>query len=191
MTTVIDGTTGSSIAGNSTVVGDLTVNGAIQAGGVTTNIYPIVIDTAVTASGTSVDFTGIPSWVKRITVMLRTVGTNGSSNLLIQLGAGSITSTGYSSAAWSANTQNVASTIGMLQTAQKPSTSVINGLSVITNISGNAWVESHTFGDQSASFFTSVGGGSIGLSGVLDRIRITTVNGTDAFNAGTINILYE
>jgi hypothetical protein len=34
-------------------------------------------------------------------------------------------------------------------------------------------------------------GGSVTLSGTLDRVRITTVSGTDTFDAGSINILYE
>jgi hypothetical protein len=33
--------------------------------------------------------------------------------------------------------------------------------------------------------------GTKSLSATLDRIRITTVNGTDTFDAGSINILYE
>ena len=33
--------------------------------------------------------------------------------------------------------------------------------------------------------------GRVTLSGALDRVRVTTVNGTDTFDAGSINILYE
>ena len=50
-----------------------------------------------TTSGTSITFTGIPSWVKRITVMFNGVSTSGTSPVQIQLGAGSVTTTGYSS----------------------------------------------------------------------------------------------
>jgi hypothetical protein len=58
----------------------------------------IVSGTAVAStSGTSIDFTGIPSWVKRVTVMFSGFSTNGTSNYLVQLGAGSVTSTGYTS----------------------------------------------------------------------------------------------
>ena len=35
------------------------------------------------------------------------------------------------------------------------------------------------------------GGGNVTLGGALDRIRVTTVNGTDLFDAGSINIMYE
>lgn len=46
-------------------------------------------------SGTAIDFTGIPSWVKRITVMFSGVSTNGTSVPQIQVGAGSVTTSGY------------------------------------------------------------------------------------------------
>jgi hypothetical protein len=36
-----------------------------------------------------------------------------------------------------------------------------------------------------------VAGNALALGGVLDRVRLTTVNGTDTFDAGTVNILYE
>jgi hypothetical protein len=37
----------------------------------------------------------------------------------------------------------------------------------------------------------TIGTGSLALGGTLDRVRITTVNGTDTFDAGSINIMYE
>jgi hypothetical protein len=36
-----------------------------------------------------------------------------------------------------------------------------------------------------------MGGFQVSLSGTLDRIRLTTVNGSDTFDAGSINIIYE
>ena len=48
-------------------------------------------------SGTSIDFTSIPSWVKRITLMFNGVSTNGTSNYQIQIGSGSVTTSGYTS----------------------------------------------------------------------------------------------
>ena len=58
----------------------------------------ITSGTAVAStSGTSIDFTGIPSWAKRITVMFNGVSTNGTSQQLIQIGSGSVNATGYSS----------------------------------------------------------------------------------------------
>lgn len=168
-----------------------TFSGAVQASGVATNIYPIVSGTAVAStSGTSIDFTGIPSWVKRITVMFSGVSTNGTSNYIVQIGSGSITTTGYLSG--SSRCANGAVGYSTYTTGFGLNVVAVadfcSGSMVLTNISGNSWVSAH------ALYTTSValgGGGNLSLSGTLDRIRITTVNGTDTFDAGSINILYE
>jgi hypothetical protein len=70
------------------------------------------------------------------------------------------------------------------------SSSLRNGHAVITLITGNTWVCS-TNTSYSNTGFSALSGGNIALSGTIDRLRITTVNGTDAFDAGSINILYE
>lgn len=152
----------------------------------------LVSGTSVTASGTSVDFTSIPSWVKRITVMFAGVSTNGTSGLLVQIGAGSVTTTGYIST--SLLVSNANSTAGLNSTAgfvvySNSAAYVISGSVVISNISTNTWVSNHTV--KNSTTLCSFGGGDIALSGTLDRIRITTVNGTDTFDAGSINIMYE
>jgi len=148
-------------------------------------------------SGTSIDFTGIPSWVKRITVMFSGVSTNGTSNLLVQIGSGSVSNTGYDSGAWSANSVNAGSTAGFILNGGN----VVAGCSfsgcitlVLSNSSTNLWVSAGTLGQSTVPASNGAGnvsGGNKALSGALDRIRITTVNGTDTFDAGSINILYE
>ena len=142
-------------------------------------------------SGTSIDFTGIPSWAKRITVMLNGVSTNGVSPKLIQLGSTTITTTGYLSAGGTtSSTGNLvtASTVGMLINSTL-ATEIISGVIVLSNVSGNLWVASGNGKVSALNVFTT--GGDITLAGVLDRIRITTTNGTDTFDAGSINIMYE
>ena len=157
----------------------------------------ITSGTAVTASGTQVNFTGIPSWVKRITVMFNGVSTNGTSQTIIQLGdSGGIENTGYNSAG--AQVYNSAGGAFAYTTgfglANNISTQVLSGSFQITNFSGNIWVISGNANSpvagagNLAGFFT---GGNKELSATLDRIRITNVNGTDTFDAGSINILYE
>ncbi len=60
------------------------------------SVQPLVSGTSQnTTSGTSIDFTSIPSWVRRITVLYNGVSTSGSSALIVQIGAGSIIATGY------------------------------------------------------------------------------------------------
>lgn len=154
----------------------------------------IVSGTAVTATGTAVDFTGIPSWVKRVTVMFNGVSLNGSSSLLIQVGAGSIISSGYSSSSCAAvsgqASGGLSSTAGFTLYMGAP-TNIISGQMVIINSTSTIWNAGHFVGYTNASASASGGGLSPSLSGALDRIRITTVNGTDTFDAGTINIIYE
>ena len=155
-------------------------------------LAPIVSGTAVTASGTSVDFTGIPSWVKRITIVWNGVSTNGSSSPLVQLGdSGGFETTGYlgSGSLIVATVASSTFTTGFGERSQDAA-AIRYGSWVITNISGNTWVCSGVLG-RSDGGATSVTGGTKTLSDTLTQVRITTVNGTDTFDAGTINILYE
>jgi hypothetical protein len=162
----------------------------------TTTLTPsniIKSGTAVAStSGTSIDFTGLPSWVKRVTVMFSGVSTNGSSVFLIQLGSGSVTTTGYVSTGISSGAGGSAittSTAGMAVSGNNANTFSQVGSVIIANVSSNSWV-AFGYGLQATTQTTGMGG-SVTLSGALDRVRITTVNGTDTFDAGTINILYE
>jgi hypothetical protein len=155
----------------------------------------ITAGTAVAStSGTSIDFTSIPSWVKKITVMFTAVSTNGSSIPQIQLGSGSFTTSGYLgnsfiSASGSAGVGSVNSA-GFLIGGNGGAGYSRTGIMTINLLTGNTWVSSHSMGDN-VNNYVYWGGGSIALGGTLDRVRITTVNGTDTFDAGTINILYE
>jgi hypothetical protein len=145
-------------------------------------------------SGTSIDFTSIPSWVKRITVMLNGISTSGTSaNYLIQLGSGSVTTTGYTGqGGYILNTtasSNVASTSGIVF-ANAGIVSLLYGQCVLTLQTGNTWVGCVN-ASQTGTTCVMWSSGSVSLGGALDRIRITTANGTDTFDAGSINILYE
>jgi hypothetical protein len=145
--------------------------------------------TAVTASGTSVDFTGIPIGATRITVMFSGVSTNGTSNYLIQLGdSGGVETTGYISSSSNQLGTVVNSTAGYIITVGSAA-AVVSGIAVITSIANNIWVNLSTLKLTATSMAYNAGDKT--LSDTLDRIRITTVNGTDTFDAGTINILYE
>ena len=152
--------------------------------------------TAVTASGTSVDFTGIPSWVKRITVMLNGVSSNGSSSYQVQLGdSGGIETTGYSSASAyvGSSTGGTNSTTGLLINTSINSSNTFAGAIYISKLSGNTYVATSNliYDTTSPTSFVVLSAGTKTLFDTLDRLRITTVNGTDTFDAGTINILYE
>jgi len=165
-----------------------TITGTSVRGGITSG-------TAVAStSGTSIDFTSIPSYVKRITVMFNGVSTNGTSNYRIQFGAGSNQTTGYNSNCLTASSVAAATTanatagfdLGSISTAG----ATLYGSAIFSLLGSNGWVCQGQFsniGDNRSHYPA----GAVTLSGTLDRVRITTVNGTDTFDAGSINILYE
>jgi hypothetical protein len=153
----------------------------------------IVQATAVAStSGTSIDFTGLPSWIKRVTVMFSGVSLSGTANPLIQIGAGSVTTSGYISSgaavAGAGSTGMLSSTTGFVMNSSGAA-NVVSGHMVITTLGSNVWVSSHSA--KYSTTFCLFGGGDITLGGTLDRVRITTTNGTDTFDAGSINIMYE
>ena len=156
----------------------------------TGTLAPLISGTAVSASGTSVDFTGIPSWVKRITVMISGVSVSGSSSPLVQLGSGSITTTGYlGGGQYGTNYPSFSSGFIINQNITASSNTIAHV--TLTLVSGNTWLGSSISNISIGANTMQFGVGSIALGGTLDRVRITTVNGTDTFDAGTINILYE
>ena len=170
--------------------------------GTPTGVGVLTSGTAVAStSGTSIDFTSIPSWVKCITVMFEGVSTNGSSLPVIQLGdSGGIENTGYASQGTmcGGNTYFPSSTSTssflIADTGYSQASSTYTGSIVITNISSNTFISSSVIDMRNrvgTNPVIGLGSGSKSLSATLDRVRITTVNGTDTFDAGSINIMYE
>lgn len=162
-----------------------------------TTVATTTSTTQASTSGTAVNFTGIPSGVKSIIVTFSGVsqaGSGTSSLFQIQIGSGSISTTGYAGVSSLIGASGVASSqypgAGFyLFFSPASASNITNGSLIITNISGNIWVGSGTFGLENATLSTVTNGKNT-LSGVLDRLRVTTVGGTDAFNAGSINITY-
>ena len=141
-------------------------------------------------SGTSIDFNSIPSWVKRITVMFNGVSTNGTSYVIVQLGdAGGVETTSYIGNSQQGGSP-VAFSTGFLISTAADASAVRYGAISITLIGSNAWTVQGVIADTNNNWTTPLAGVKT-LSATLDRVRITTVNGTDAFDAGSINIFYE
>jgi len=208
MSVVINGTTGitspSPFVLEGSTSGTVTVAAPAVAGtntqtlvAVTGTLAPVVSGTAVAStSGTSIDFTNIPSWVKRITVMLAGVSLTTTASVIgIRIGAGSFDTSGYvggyglSNSGGSASAAAATAQFSMLSLNAAADT--FHGSATLSLIASNQWVLSGVFfrdGAIDASYMTA---GSKTLSDVLTTVRITTVNGTDQFDAGTINILYE
>jgi hypothetical protein len=128
--------------------------------------------------------------------MFNGVSTSGTSQVQMQIGSGSFSTSGYSSgASYGSGTGQFAGTITsgfILESTGSASVSALRYGSVIfTLFSGTTWVsQGNTYANSSVQV-SACAGVSPSLSGALDRIRITTINGTDTFDAGSINISYE
>lgn len=152
---------------------------------------------AASTSGTSVDFTSIPAWVKRITLSLAGVSTTGTSPLMVQIGdSGGVETSGYAgshdvilnASATQAGLFSSGFTLGPNSAASQ----IYHGAVVLSLLDAatNTWAVSINVGLSSVAA-TIHGAGSKSLSATLDRIRLTTSGGTDTFDAGSVNIVYE
>ncbi|MCH9834593.1 hypothetical protein K0U83_02980, partial [bacterium] len=144
----------------------------------------LTLATAVSLSGTAVDFTSIPSWVNRVTVMFDQMSTNGSASKLVQLGTSAgVTTSGYrSGGTWyggGSSGQATAVTNGMVIYAPNAA-NITSGPMTLTRMTGNTWtmLVMHCYHDGNGVIS---GAGIVTLADTLDRVRITTANGTDTF----------
>lgn len=153
-----------------------------------TSTTGIKVATALaTTSGTTAAFTSIPANVRRIKVMLAGVSTNGTSSLMVQLGSGSMQTSGYTGAVSYGGTAATHSA-GFIVFNNISAATLASGTVELERVTGNLWVMSCA---TSASGTACIGSGLVTLSGELDRVQLTTVNGTDTFDAGQVNISWE
>jgi len=195
-TTNIKTINGDSVLGS----GDLVVSPALVDGSVTPAklAQPLTLSATVTASGTSVDFTGIPAWVRRITVSFGAVSLSGTASLAIQIGdTGGVETTGYDAGS---NFVSTGAGAPLYSTTRFP----LNGNNVVAHTetysgsvvlalldpSTNTWCI-HGNLSRVASAGVSSCAGQKSLSATLDRVRVTSTNDSDSFDGGKINILYE
>jgi hypothetical protein len=188
---VLSGDTSGSVTLAAPAVAGSTTQTLVPATG---TLAPLISGTAVTASGTSVDFTDIPSWVKRITVMLSGVSTNGTSPIICRIGSGgSVSTSGYvgnRATITNASSVSIIDVSTALHISSSPTTTAQCAATVVwLKVTGNTWVG--TSSSRDAGTVTSTCNSTLDLAGALDIVRVTTNNGTDTFDAGTINILYE
>jgi hypothetical protein len=184
MAITIDGTAGITFPNSTTQSGGAFVAGTSSA---------ITRGTAVDAtSGTAITFTGIPSWVKKVTITLNGVSTSGSSYFALRIGSGSIDTTSYVSSSTVTYGVNLASTQGTSSYViySDVASNALSGSIELINISGNIWIASGVISIYSVNAMITLGGTHT-TSSTLDRVQLTTLNGTDTFDAGSVNILYE
>lgn len=197
---VISGDTSGTITLQAPAVsGSTTINLPASSGTAVVNgVNGVLVSDTVKAStsGANVDFTSIPSWAKKIIVMFNGVSTTGTSTPILQLGtASSFESSGYVATAARINNgvgiAAAAYTAGFGFDTAWGATTTLNGSYILTLLDAatNTWVAQGNF--SGGSTLMQLGSGSKALGGTLTRVRVTTSGGTDTFDAGSINILYE
>jgi len=172
--------------------GNAAILGSMTQGGIATPRM-VVATAQTTTSGTTVDFTSIPSWVKKISILMDSVSTSGTSNLVLQLGAGSVETSGYSSTVvglFNSSTVTASGpTLGFGVGVSGGASDIYTGIITLAKLSGNLWVCSGSLQKTVGNVITTAGSKTLG--GTLDRIRLTATNGSDTFDGGSVNILYE
>ena len=153
-----------------------------------------------TASGTSpIQFTDVPTGVKKITIIFDDVGTDTSGDIVnVQLStSASYVTTGYVST--STRTQNGSTSVsqllssGLIIGVLDNSSKALTGHAVLHNVSGNRWIlsgvcSSTAVGDQNRSWNF---GGFLDLGGTLDKLQILGDDNTYSWDSGQINVMYE
>jgi hypothetical protein len=152
----------------------------------------IDLGSVATTSGTSKGFFDLPDNVVEVIFGIHGVGTNGSSNILLQIGdAGGVENTdyfsGYEGILTSGATGSVTATAGFLLSSMA-NTRLLYGHVRMRRIddSINLWSVSGFLSCDDGTDVNFANGGNKAISAVLDRVQLTTANGTDAFRAGII-----
>jgi hypothetical protein len=161
-------------------------------------IYPLRSATVqATTSGTAIDFTSIPSWVKKITVGFYEISTNGTSPILLQIGdSGGVETTLYAGAGVNAisalASAGVSNSAGFVVCGAVTAASFMSGIATLMLVDPTSfsWVYSVS-GGLTGTANALTGGGAKTLSATLDRLRLTTEGGVNTFDNGVINIMYE
>ena len=157
----------------------------------------IVSGTPITLSGTEADFTGLPSGIKRITIMVHNMSGSGTGIPIIRVGAGGIITSGYLSAQVSVpqgTPGGTANTTGFSMNNSGLAATVLSGTAVLTKLSDYVYTYTGmwgTVGGTGVGIRTNLSSGSIDTGSAVDAIRLTFTNGTDVFDSGAFNIMYE
>ena len=144
----------------------------------------------ITTSGTQALFSGIASGAKFVQVAFDNFSMSGTGHALVQLGdAGGIEATAYQSLGAGAGL-TATSTAGFLLYMNAATGTFVGRMDLmLQNSAAFTWVEAINGYYPSASALAQ-GAGVKSLSAELPQLRVIS-SGTDTFDAGSINILYE
>jgi hypothetical protein len=156
----------------------------------------LTLETAKSATGISVDFTGIPSWARRITLMFVNVSLNNTANMLVRTGtSGGISSTNYASTSnyltGNVGSSSANSTNGFSVTTAATAANSLSGQIVLSNYTGDSWIATGLWDFSNTTGTTGMLAGHNFLSGTLDRVSILSADGVGTFDNGIVNIMYE
>ena len=136
-----------------------------------------------------VDFSVTETDVQKITVLFDNVKTNSTEGILIQLGS---EDAGYTSVSSTIQPQPViTSSADGFQLHVNNTRSELTGSITLQciDLSSNTWIANGNLLDGSENVIQMITGRKSLSKGKLEGICITTVNGKNTFNAGTINIV--
>jgi hypothetical protein len=144
-----------------------------------------------TTSGTNFDF-ALPAGVKLVTIAFDGVSLSETDSLIVQIGpTAGVETTGYvsTSTVLATGVAHLDSTAGFIMSPATGARLMRGTMTLaLLDASTNTWVESHVASGSTG--FSAFGGGNKALAGELRNLRLTRT-GTNAFDAGAVNILYQ
>jgi len=156
-----------------------------SAGTVGAGVALTTATTVAATSGSSINFTGIPSTTSRIMLMFRGVAMSANQNIRIFLGtsSGLVTSGYLGTSGYGAGADDRTDSW-----VWYPANGTLSGVMTICHMGGNIYVQGHSSKYNANN--TSFGGGDVAVGGVVDRLGIDT-SGNATFSAGAINIMFD
>lgn len=148
-----------------------------------------------TTSGTEKDFS-IPAWAKRIRVLLNGVSLN-TAQPRVRVGtSGGIVTTGYNGSgsviSSAVATATLSAGFDIYLNSGAATGDLYHGAFEISLVDAatNTWSVYGVFSTSNVAR-THTTAGTIALAGALTTVRLTSTNGSDAFDAGSVNVLYD
>jgi len=151
-----------------------------------------------TTSGTSVEFTGIPSAATRLTLLFAEVSASGTDNFKVQLGhSGAYYTSNYNSTGgWLGESEGyseIGLTDGFAVHNVSGDSSSLNLRMTFTKLNntatGTSWIQDHQGGNANVNL-RSGGGILTSVSTAVDRLKVI-FTGSNTFDAGSMNLTWE